>query len=136
MLASKSGLKIRQLTKEYTMTRKAGQAMSNKELQAVPANKLIDRVQTFVRVDFGGQELKERIALGRALEHAPEISSVLEKLGAEEQKALGDAIVKVAQHAAEGSRKRLQTTVDEMRRRWGTPTPPKSSGTKNPVIKI
>lgn len=97
--------------------RKPGEAMPTEALQQLDEATLINRILMFIRSDFGGAEHKHRVALKRALETTPALEGILFKLEPDQQRTLADALISVAEHTAEGSRKRVKSTVEELRRR-------------------
>ena len=116
---------IEETTNDLALTRKAGAAMSEAELRELSADALINRIQMFIRTDFGGKENKRRVVLNRALQLLPdeqkeEYLGGLALLSAAHQTALAEAMIKIAEHAVNGSRVRVLTTVTELRRRFGS----------------
>jgi hypothetical protein len=116
-------------------TRKPGQPISDSELQQLPADTVINRVSQFIRSDFGGKpgESKEKAALNSAWKRCPEIVPILEKLSADEQRAIGRSLIVTAEHTAAGSRKRVARYLGEMRRRWGSAPKPTDPHRPSPI---
>ena len=97
---------------------KVGQAMPAEKIRALPSDELISRIPKFTRTDWGGQP-KVKASLKKALQLNPAFGAILSKLNAEEQTILGESIVLVAEHQVGSSRKRVESTVEEIRHRLG-----------------
>lgn len=104
--------------------------MPEEELMKLSNSDLIDRVSMFIRVDYAGKSGmdKLRVILSRGLELHSEFKSILDSLSPEQQVVLAETMNLFGEHVTNGSRKRLITTVNEMRRRWESPTISSNAG--------
>lgn len=108
---------------ELEFVRKAGQAMPVSMLETMDASELVSRVPKFTRVDYGGVAAPKGPLMALVREDN-RMSAILEKLSAEEQTILGNAMFEVGSKTTASIRKRIDTTLTEIKRRLGVETKP------------
>lgn len=89
------------------------------KLSGLTNAELVGRVLTFIRVDYGGRD-RHRTALRRLLSSSdPAMTAFVQKCGVQEQKLLAEAYIQGGKELGYSTRKRLESTVEELRVRLG-----------------